>query len=478
MNFTDLRFSGFMALLLLSATACTNNNDGNEPELPATEFELVYATYWGGSPQANKGNAIAVDKDGYIYIAGETQSPSFYLKNPVSDQIFSTTGFVSKFAADGQSVVYSTFLGDPQGYNFCLDMVVDGQGSAIVGGLAGGQGFPLKNPIYGTFSEPWQCGFLSSIAPQGSTLNFSTFILEQRVIAMALDDQRDIYLATMDGSVLKISGDGQRLIYKYNIPFDSDSDGITAIAVTSGGSLVITGWTSAIDFPSLHPVQPSRGGLEDAFILKLDPQGRDLEFATRLGGAENDFANGVAVGADGSIFVCGSTASADFPMKNAGDTSYGGQLDAFSAKIDPVNGILLYSTYLGGGGEDKATAIAINADGEAYLGGWTTSSDFPVRGAFQDHLGGAKDAFVTKLGANGDKVLLSTYCGGSTSEPYINIHSDGVGADWSNDICLGADGKIYITGETYANDFPLLHPLDDSILFSKAFIAVLREKPL
>ncbi|MCJ7525572.1 MAG: hypothetical protein MUP71_10190 [Candidatus Aminicenantes bacterium] len=98
--------------------------------------------------------------------------------------------------------------------------------------------------------------------------------------------------------------------------------------------------------------------------------------------------------------------------------------------------------------------------------------------AIQDHLGGVKDAFVAKLSASGDKILLSTYCGGSTSEPYINLHSDGIGADWSNDICLGPDGKIYIIGETYANDFPLLNPLDDSILFSKAFIAVRGEKQL
>jgi hypothetical protein len=94
-----------------------------------------------------------------------------------------------------------------------------------------------------------------------------------------------------------------------------------------------------------------------------------------------------------------------------------------------------------------------------------------------DHLGGVKDAFVTKLSAGGDKIMLSTYCGGSTSEPYINIHGE-IGADWSNDICLGPEGKIYITGETYANDFPLLNPLDSSIFFSKAFIAVLREKQL
>ncbi len=464
-----------LVLTMVFLAGCRNSNDGDDPEPLTSAFELTYATYWGGTPQANKGNAICVDKDGYIYLAGETQSPSFYLKNPVIDETFSTTGFVSKFAPDGQTVVYSTFLGDPQGYNFCVAMDVDGQGNAIVGGLAGGQNFPLKSPLYGTFGEPWQCGFLSSIVPQGAALNFSTFILEQRVIAVALDDQRDIYLATWDNCILKISNDGQRLLYKYKIPFAADTDGITGIAVATGGSLVVAGWTSAFDFPSRNPVQAARGGMEDAFILKLNPQGRDLEFATRLGGKEIDLALDVALGSDGSIYVCGFTASADFPLNHAADSEYGGNEDGFVARIDPTNGSLLYSTFIGGGGEDRATAMALAAGGAAYMTGWTASSDFPVRGAVQDRLGGEKDAFVTKLNMNGDIILLSTYCGGSNRSDWPGAKT---GADWANDICLGPEGRIYITGETLASDFPLLNPLDNNNVYSKAFIAVLREKQL
>ena len=473
----------FLFLFLCAATACTNNDDGNEPELPAAAFELVYATYWGGSPQANKGNAISVDKDGCIYLAGETQCPNFQLKNPVIDKTFSTTGFVSKFAPDGQSVVYSTYLGDPQGYNFCEAMDVDDQGNAIAGGMAGGQNFPLKNPLYGTFTEPWSCGFLSSIAPQGGVLNFSTFIPNfipyGHIAALALDAEGNILLAARyGGTIMKISADGQHLLNKYTIPNFSNFSAIEDIAVAHDGSLVVVGWTDAPDnLLNDDPVSPeSGGGLEDAFVLMLNPEGTAMEFSTQLGGSEDDFANGVAVGPDGSIYLCGSTSSTDFPVRNAAGREYSGNQDAFVARIDPASGTLLYSTYLGGTGEDKAAALALDASGQAYLCGWTTSPDFPVSGALQDHLGGAKDAFVTKLSADGGKVLLSTYWGGSTSEPYINIHSDGFGADWSNDICLSADGKIYITGETYANDLPLLHPLVDNNYFSKAFIAVLREK--
>jgi hypothetical protein len=465
----------FLVLALLATTCCKNNDDDESPEAPDTAFELVYATYWGGTPNANKGNAIRVDEGGNIYVAGETQNPSFFLKNPVINETRSTTGFVSKFAPDGQSVVYSTFLGDPGGYNFCLDMVVDGQGSAIAGGLAGGQNFPLKDPLYGTFGEPWQCGFLSSIASQGGTLNFSTFIPEERVVALALDEAQDIYLATMDNTVMKISSDGQRLLYKFRFSTSAYDISIEDIAIAPGGSLVVAGWTDALgDSLSADPVTTARGGLLDAFVCVLNPQGDALEFSTQLGGGEDDFATGVAVGADGSIFVCGFTSSADFPLKNAADTIYHGDTDGFAARIDPVAGILLYSTFLGGSGEDRAKSIAASAAGEAYLSGWTTSSDFPVHGALQDHLGGVKDAFVAKLSAGGERVLLSTYYGGSTSDPYVG---DSVrGADWSNSLSLGPDGKIYITGETYASDIPLLHPLDDSNLFSKAFIAVLREK--
>jgi hypothetical protein len=477
--------SALLLLAMVFLTGCANNNDGNEPGPLTSSFELVYSTYWGGeagtegrNAMANKGNAICVDRDGYIYLAGETQSPLFYLKNPICDETFSTTGFVSKFTPGGHEVVYSTFLGDPQGYNFCVAMDVDDQGNAIVGGMAGGQEFPLKNPLYDTFSEPWLCGFLSSIAPQGAALNFSTFILEQRVIALVLDDQRDIYLATMDNSVLKISGDGQRLLYKYKMPFTSNNDVVTSIAVTPGGSLVVVGWTSTWYFPSRNPVQAAPGGKADAFILKIDPQGNELEFATRLGGAEDDLALDVALGTDGSIYACGFTASADFPLKNAADPVLGGTEDAFVARVDPASGTLLYSTFLGGSGEDRATAITLDAAGAAYMTGYTTSSDFPIRGALLEKLGGVKDPFVTKLSAGGDKVLLSTYFGGALSSLINEYNHVDPGADWGNDICLGADGRIYITGETGSKDFPMLNPLDTSNRFTKAFIAILREKRL
>jgi hypothetical protein len=480
MNCGLLRIA-FLVLAMVFLAGCTSNDDGNDPEPLTSAFELTYATYWGGSPQANKGNAICVDKDGYIYLAGETQCPSFPLKNAVIDETFSTTGFVSKFAADGQAVLYSTFLGDPHGYNFCEAMDVDGQGNAIAGGLAGGQNFPLKDPLFGTFTEPWSCAFLSSIHPQGGALNFSTFIPYSipygRIAALALDAEGNIYLAARyGGTILKISMNGQRLLNQYSIPGFSNLSAIEDIAVAPDGSLVVAGWTDAADdFLNDDPVCLGSGGLEDAFVLMLDPEGIALKFSTQLGGSEDDFANGVAVGSDGSIYVCGSTSSADFPLKNAADALYGGGSDGFAAKIDPVSGTLLYSTYLGGGGEDEATAMAVNAANQAYLAGWTTSSDFPVRGAFQERLGGVKDPFVTKLNMNGDQILLSTYCGGSSRPAY---GSSETGADWANDICLGPEGRICITGETQASDFPLKNPLDSANSFSKAFIAVLREKQL
>jgi len=461
---------------LLFTAGCKNDTDNEGPEPPAASFQLVYSTYWGGEPQANKGIAIAVDKEGNIYVAGETQSPSFYVQNPVIDGASTTSGFVSKFAPDGQSLIFSTVLGARDGYNWCLDLVADDLGNAIVGGLAGGPTFPLRHPLYPTFSEPWQCGFLSSIAAEGSNLNFSTFILPGRVAALALDADRNIYLAAWNRTVLKISADGRRLIYEYKIPGVTGNTLIEDIAVAPGGALIMAGWTSDPAFPSLNPIAGAKGKRCDAFILKLNPAGSALEFATRLGGAEDDFALGVALGADGTIHACGSTASSDFPLTHPAATAYNGYDDAFAARIDPLNGTLLYSTRLGGVGDDRATGMALNAAGEAYLCGWTASPDFPVRGPFQIRLGGVKDAFVCKLSAGGDKIMLSTFFGGVSSFPYGCVPESEFGADWCNDICLGPEGKIYITGETYAKDLPLLDPLDDHSICSKAFLAVFREK--
>jgi hypothetical protein len=221
---------------------------------------------------------------------------------------------------------------------------------------------------------------------------------------------------------------------------------VTALAVDSSGNLYATGWTEAVDFPLLAPVQPSNKGGVDVFIAKLNATGTALIYATYIGGRGDDRAAGIAVDASGQAYITGSTTSADFPMITPGlapaQTTLGGGRDAFALKLNAAGTALLYSTFLGGSNSDWGTAIALDTADHAYIAGDTLSADFPLLGAAQPLLGGATDAFVTKLTPAG-AVAFSTFLGGALDE-----HAGGIAVDMN--------GNVYVAGGTTSQNFPVV----------------------
>src|SRR5262249_35060896 len=133
----------------------------------------------------------------------------------------------------------------------------------------------------------------------------------------------------------------------------------------------------------------------DGFVLKIDPTGTSFVYSTFLGGAGYDSGNGIAVGADGTAFVTGETAAEDFPITEC-VRAYSGRSDAFVTRLSPDGSAAPYSTHVGGADNDAGNAIALDTDGNAYVAGSTSSTDFPAVGALQGPAGGS-DAFVTKL---------------------------------------------------------------------------------
>ena len=218
------------------------------------------------------------------------------------------------------------------------------------------------------------------------------------------------------------------------------------IAVDSAGNAYVTGWTGSGAFPVVSPAQSTLGGGKDAFVAKLNPAGNTLVYSTYLGGALNDSGMGIAVDASGNAYVAGYTYSSNFPTLSAFQTSNKGSENAFAAKISSL-GTLVYSTYLGGSGSDAASAIAVDSYGSAYVTGGTTSTNFPTASPLQSASGGNQDAFITKLNATGNGLIYSTYLGGSGGASGSMEAGTGIAVDsW---------GAAYVTGVTNSANFPV-----------------------
>jgi Beta-propeller repeat len=249
----------------------------------------------------------------------------------------------------------------------------------------------------------------------------------------------------IDGFVAKLTPDGSALVYSTFLG-GVFQDEPTGIAVDASGHVYVVGSTASEDFPTTDGAFDSTlGGDFDAFVVKLSPDGSALEYSTFLGGSAADFgASGVAVDPRGYAYVTGHTGSSDFPTTpGAFDTTLAGiSEDAFVAKVISDGSALAYSTFLGGGSFDFGTSIAINPIGNAYVVGATDSPDFPTTtGAFDTTFDGLFDAFVTKVSRDGSVLVQSTFLGGT-------------GSDLGEAIAVDPSGHAYVTGATFAPDFP------------------------
>ncbi len=412
-------------------------------KLNAAGNALVYSTYLGGSG-GDQGYGIAVDAAGDAYVTGSTSSNNFptvgiHLHSRFGIELppFQATyggggsdAFVTVLTAEGNALVYSTYLGG-SGVDWANGIAVDEAGSAYVTGVTSSSNFPTKNPFQGTFGGGTFDAFVTKLAAAGNSLVYSTYL----------------------------GGSG--------IDFGA------GIAVDALGNAYLTGSTSSTNFPAVNSFQPTSGGGEDAFVTKLDSAGTALVYSTYLGGSDDDSGAGIAVDATGNAYVTGLTNSINFPTLHPAQTAFGGYQDAFVTKLNALGNALVYSTYLGGSDGDRGAAIAVDAAGNAYVTGETTSVDFPTANAFQSSLGGSYDAFVTKVNAAGDALIYSTYLGGN-------------GDDLGSGIAVDPVGHAYITGSTAAipglplkntivtcsTNFPTLNPLQATTgCYSAAFVA-------
>jgi hypothetical protein len=371
---------------------------------------LTYSTYLGGSDW-DHGSGIAVDASGNAYVTGITSSSDFpttpgalqttFAGGPVGNAV---DAFVSKLNADGSALVYSTYLGG--GYvDEGAGIAVDASGNAYVIGRTGSSDFPTTAGAFQTtFGGGLFDAFISKLNAEGSALLYSTYL----------------------------GGSGSEAGY--------------GIAVDVSGNAYVTGFTQSSNFPTTPGAfQTTLRGGAGAFITKLNAGGSALVYSTYLGGSAAEAGNGIAVDVSGNAYVTGFTQSSNFPTTpGAFQTKFGGgPEDTFVSKLSTDGSALLYSTYLGGSGDDESLGISVDASENAYVTGGTSSSDFPTTlGSFQTSFGGGPvDAFVSKLNASGSALLYSTYLGGSDYDAGFALAVD-------------ASGDAYVIGTTGSPNFP------------------------
>jgi hypothetical protein len=436
---------------------------------------LVYSTFLGGSGDEG-GGGIAVDSAGNAYVTGTTSSTDFPTMSPLQPSYGGGIDdvFVTKINPSGSALVYSTYLGG-SGFEAAYRIAVDSAGNAYVVGQTFSTNFPTMNALQPSYGGGPDDAFVTKIDPSGSALVYSTYLGGSDFDAgygIAVDGAGNAYVTgqtastnfptmnplqptygggSADAFVTKINPSGSAFVYSTYLGGSYDDEG-WGIVVDSWGNAHIAGVTASTDFPTMNPLQPTYAGGPDAFVAELNPAGSALVYSTYLGGSGFEYAFGVALDSSGNTYVVGQTASTDFPTTNPLQPTYGGgAADAFVAELNPAGSAWVYSTYLGGSGLDQGSAIAVDSAGDAYVTGYTESTNFPTMNPLQPTFGGGvEDGFVAELRPEGLALVYSTYLGGK-------------GYDGGGDIAVDSAGNAYVTGFTTSTNFPTRKPLQRSL---------------
>jgi hypothetical protein len=384
----------------------TNHGDGVAfvTKINPAGTAIVYSTFLGGSG-GEDGGTIAVDAGGNAYVVGSTYSTDFPILHALqAHNAGNADAFVAKIDPSGSALVYSTYLGGGD-FDFGDGIAIDSSGNVYLTGDTTSKNFP------GTADSPIQ----SSVASGGK----------------------------YHGWAAKIDAAGSAIVFSTYLGGSGTDDGY-GIAVDGSRNVYVTGQTTSHDFvgASGGPIQGAIGGSYDVFVTKIDASGAALAYSAFFGGSGEDYGYSIALDSNRNAYVTGGTASPNFPKagSNPIQSHYGGGAeDAFVAKIDATGTAIVYSTYLGGSGEDYGGGIAVDSAGIAYVAGSTASSGFPGTSgsAIQPARAGGLDAFVTAINPAGTAILFSTYFGGDDS---------------AEGLALGPGRSVYIVGQSSSSD--------------------------
>jgi uncharacterized repeat protein (TIGR01451 family) len=461
---------------------------------------LVYSSYFGGTSQEQI-SAIALDAAGNIYVTGVTEDNAGFPTTPDAFQptkpgpATSKDAFVAKFNPTGTALIFSTFLGGSDDENETErlgSIAVDAAGYVFLTGSTLSADFPVTpDADDATFSGDAGAGsgdaFYTKLAPNGAMV-YSTFIggdKRELGTGIAVDNDGNVYISgrtnstPADGFVITPNaydntlGGADAFLVKFNkfnqkvyatylggANPENTYDKLGGVACDNNGRAYLTGDTWSTDFPIVGGAQPTFGGGYDAWVAVIDTTksgAQSLVYSSYLGGTNTDAGYGIAYAGNGQFVVVGETRGA-FTVKNALYPTYGGGLrDGFIAKYDSTQtgpASLLWATYYGGTGNDYASTVAVDPNGDIHFVGETTSANFPLVNAIRNTMQ-SFEPFVVKLNSTGTAAHFSTFYGSNTNNKAVR----GVAAN--------SIGETYFAGWTWNNRTN--PPYDDGFMIRNAF---------
>uniref|UniRef100_Q01SD1 IPT/TIG domain-containing protein n=1 Tax=Solibacter usitatus (strain Ellin6076) TaxID=234267 RepID=Q01SD1_SOLUE len=412
---------------------------------------LTWASYFGGGT-ADQILAVTTDSSGNVYATGSTVS---------------TRGdydaFITKTNSSGTTAILTTLVGGTLGDDEGHGIAVDSAGNMYLSGVTGADDFPivvLPTSIAGLGYD----AFVTKVDPTGKTYLYAGYIGgsgDDVGFALALDPNNNLWIAGattstnfplsrtgtqrtlaggIDGFISEFDPNGALLYSSYL--GGSGDDYIFGIGLDATGNVYTAGSTASTDFPGPSSgLQSTNGGGVDAWVARMSPGGA-LVWSTYLGGSGDDEAAGLAVDGSGTTYITGDTASSNFPTANAFQATFGGgPRDIIAAKISPDGKTLLYSSFLGGSGDEIGNAIGIDFSGNAYIGGSTNSTNFPSNFGFQTANKGGVDGTISGISADGKTLQFSSYIGGATD-------------DYVEAVAVNCTTGLLIGGQTTSTAFP------------------------
>jgi hypothetical protein len=426
---------------------------------------LIYATYIGGSFY-DEAYSIAVDASNNVYVSGFTHSANY----DITAGSFQTSiagdwdVFVSKLNADGTELIYSTYIGG-SGSDFAVSNAVDANNNLYITGYTSSTDYITTLGAYQTINNGGVDGFITKLNASGTALIYSTYIGGNNgdySRAIAIDTSNNAYITgntnsnifvTSNGAfqnvyngledifVCKLNESGNTLIYSTYIGSFNNEYG-RSIALDNSGNAYITGWAHFGFITTPSAFQSTIGGGNDAIVVKLNSLGTALIYSTFIGGNGADAGYDIALDSSNNAYISGDTESSNFIVSPTAfqNNREGGWTDAFVTKINATGTAIIYSTYLGGNGDDTAHSIAVDSNENAYITGRTESTNFDITtGAFQTTNAAGRDVFASKLNATGSALLYSSYIGGNNNDVGLSI-------------ALDSSANAYLTGLTWSTN--------------------------